>query len=95
MPWKGQETDRGQVWRSDDGGETWRVVSYDRNAMGRAHYYSRIAVAPDNENETYFLTAGYSKSLDGGQTLVAAGRARARPAATTTTCGSIRPTPTA
>ena len=70
VPWKGKETDRGQVWRSEDGGRTWRVVSYDRNAMGRVHYYSHIFIAPDNENEAYFLTAGYSISLDGGQTLV-------------------------
>ena len=58
VPWKGKETDRGQLWRSDDGGENWQVVSYDRNVMGRAHYYSHVFVAPDNENETYFLTAG-------------------------------------
>jgi photosystem II stability/assembly factor-like uncharacterized protein len=77
IPWKGKETDRGQVWRSEDGGENWRVVSYDRNAMGRAHYYSHIFVAPDNENETYFLTAAYSVSLDGGQTLVQQSGARA------------------
>jgi photosystem II stability/assembly factor-like uncharacterized protein len=70
IPWAGKETDRGQVWRSEDGGVNWRVVSYDRNAMGRAHYYSHIFVAPDNENETYFLTAGYSVSYDGGETLV-------------------------
>jgi hypothetical protein len=70
VPWHGKETDRGQVWRSDDGGETWRVVSYDQNAMGRAPYYSHIFVAPDNENETYYLTAIYSVSLDGGLTLV-------------------------
>ena len=76
IPWKGKETDRGQVWRSDDGGRAWRVVSYDRNAMGRAHYYSHIFVAPDNENETYFLTAGYSVSLDGGQTLAPQAGAR-------------------
>jgi hypothetical protein len=69
IPWGGKETDRGQVWRSDDAGINWRVVSYDRNAMGRAHYYSHIFVAPDNENETYYLTAGYSVSLDGGETL--------------------------
>lgn len=69
VPWRGQETDSGQVWRSDDGGETWRVVSHDRNAMGRAHYYSHLFVAPDNENEVYFLTATYSVSLDGGETL--------------------------
>jgi photosystem II stability/assembly factor-like uncharacterized protein len=69
VPWKGQPTDTGQVFRSDDGGESWKVVSYDHYAMGRAHYYSRMAVAPDNENETYFLTASYARSLDGGQTL--------------------------
>jgi photosystem II stability/assembly factor-like uncharacterized protein len=69
IPWKGQPTDRGQVWRSENGGDTWQVVSYDRNAMGRAHYYSRMAVAPDDEDEAYFLTAGYSKSTDGARTL--------------------------
>ncbi len=69
VPWKGQETERGQLWRSDDGGDTWRVVSYDHNAMGRAHYYSRMAVAPDDPDEAYFLTASFSKSIDGGKTI--------------------------
>ena len=71
VPWHGEETESGQVWRSDDGGENWRVVSYDRYAMGRAHYYSHIFVAPDNENESYYLTTAYSVSLDGGLTLMA------------------------
>jgi photosystem II stability/assembly factor-like uncharacterized protein len=70
IPWNGQQTDCGQVWRSEDGGQTWRMVSTDRNAMGRPHYYSRMAVAPDNENETYYLTGVFSKSIDGGETLV-------------------------
>ncbi|MGQ0734014.1 MAG: VPS10 domain-containing protein [Acidobacteriota bacterium] len=70
VPWKGQETERGQVWRSEDGGRNWRVVSYDRNAMGRAHYYGHIFLSPNDENEAYFLTASYSVSLDGGETLV-------------------------
>ena len=70
VPWNGKETDRGQIWRSDDGGETWRMINADRNAMGRAHYYSRMAVSPENENETYHLTASFSKSVDGGATLV-------------------------
>ena len=69
VPWRGQETERGQLWRSDNGGDTWQVVSYDHNAMGRAHYYSRMAVAPDDPDEAYFLTASYSKSIDGGRTL--------------------------
>ena len=69
VPWEGNETDSGQVWRSEDGGDTWRLVSYDHNAMGRAHYYSRMAVAPDDEDEAYFLTASFAKSIDGAQTL--------------------------
>jgi len=68
VPLNGQETDRGKLWRSDDGGENWRLVSYDRNLGGRTHYYFRMAVAPDNENETYYLTAGFAKSTDGGET---------------------------
>ena len=68
VPLKGQETDRGKLWRSDDGGENWRLVSYDRNLGGRTHYYFHVAVAPDNENETYYLTASFTVSLDGGET---------------------------
>src|SRR6185369_8429186 len=67
VPLNGNETDRGKLWRSDDGGENWRLVSYDRTLGGRTHYYFRMAVAPDNENEMYFLTAGYSVSVDGGE----------------------------
>jgi photosystem II stability/assembly factor-like uncharacterized protein len=77
VPWKGQPTDRGQVWRSENGGDTWQVVSYDHNAMGRAHYYSRMAVAPDDEDETYFLTASFAKSIDGARTLTVLPRPQA------------------
>src|SRR5205823_6041622 len=52
---------------SEDGGQNWQLVSYDRNLGGRTHYYFRMAVAPDNENETYYLNASYSVSLDGGK----------------------------
>lgn len=68
VPLNGKETDRGKLWRSDDGGGNWRLVSYDRNLGGRTHYYFRMAVAPDNENETYYLTAGFARSTDGGET---------------------------
>ena len=68
VPLRGKETDRGKLWRSDNGGETWRLVSYDRSFGGRTHYYFRMAVSPENENETYFLTAGFAVSVDGGQT---------------------------
>src|SRR5262245_8327318 len=70
LPWNGQDTDRGQLWRSDDGGESWKMVNADRNVLGRTAYYARMAVSTDNENETYYLNASYSKSIDGGATLV-------------------------
>src|SRR4051812_17565185 len=70
IPWKGNETDRGQIFRSDDGGANWRMINTDRNAMGRTAYYARMAVAVDNDNETYYLNASFSKSIDGGVTLV-------------------------
>lgn len=69
VPWKGEATESGQLWRTDDAGDSWRMITADRNAMGRAHYYSRMAVSTDNENETYFLTASFSKSIDGGRTI--------------------------
>ena len=67
IPIHGKKTDRGVLWRSDDGGQNWKLISYDRNLNGRAHYYSRMAVSPDDEDEIYFLTAVYCVSTDGGQ----------------------------
>ncbi|MCC6317165.1 MAG: sialidase [Gemmatimonadaceae bacterium] len=77
IPWEGRDTESGQLWRSDDGGNAWTLTTRDRNAMGRAHYYSRMAVAPDDPDETYFLTASYAKSIDGGRTLTVLPRAQA------------------
>ena len=69
VPWEGKPTSRGELWSSDDGGENWKVTSYDRQLAGRAAYYTRCAASPDNENEIYFMTAAFSRSLDGGKTL--------------------------
>jgi photosystem II stability/assembly factor-like uncharacterized protein len=68
-PWNGKETDFGQLWRSENGGDSWTLISRDQNVMGRSHYYARMAVAPDNPDEAYFLTASYAKTMDGGKTL--------------------------
>ena len=59
----------GQLWRSDDGGDTWQMVNSDRQLRGRTHYYTREEIAPDNENEVFFFSASFSRSLDGGHTL--------------------------
>jgi photosystem II stability/assembly factor-like uncharacterized protein len=65
-----KETSRGRLWRSDDGGEKWQVVSYDQQVAGRTHYYNRMGVMPDNADEAYFLTANWAQTLDGGRTIL-------------------------
>ena len=66
----GDSTAAGRLFRSDDRGATWRLVSHDRQIAGRTHYYNRMAVEPDNADEAYFATAAWSKTLDGGQTII-------------------------
>ena len=68
-PFEGKPTQSGQLWRSDNGGEDWQLVNSDRQIRGRTHYYTREEIAPDNENEVYFFSAAFSRTLDGGHTL--------------------------
>ena len=77
IPWEGRETEDGQLWRSEDGGHTWSLITRNRNAMGRPHYYSRVVVSPNDEDEAYFLTASFTTSTDGGRTLDVTPRPRA------------------
>ncbi len=69
IPWDGRETEDGQLWRSEDGGRTWSLITRNRNAMGRPHYYSRVVISPNDDDEAYFLTASFTVSTDGGRTL--------------------------
>ncbi len=46
-----QTKDQGSLWRSDDGGEHWKAVNYQRALIGRAGYYIRLAVSPASDNE--------------------------------------------
>jgi len=59
---------RGVLWRSDDGGENWRLVSYDRLLNERSHYAGRIVVNTGDEDEIYFNANSHSISYDGGLT---------------------------
>jgi photosystem II stability/assembly factor-like uncharacterized protein len=70
QPWKGNETPTGRLWRSDDAGEHWALMTADRQVAGRTHYYNRMAVEPDDPDEAYFLTASWAKTRDGGKTIV-------------------------
>ena len=68
VPWHGQETESGELWRSDDGGDTWRLMTHDRNFGGRTGYYNNCVVFPDDPDEAFFLTSQITRSIDGGRT---------------------------
>ncbi len=52
------------VWRSDDKGKTWRIVSNNNN---RPMYYSKIRIDPKNDQIIYTCGAPFHKSTDGGK----------------------------
>ncbi|NCG33528.1 MAG: sialidase, partial [Proteobacteria bacterium] len=68
VPIHGEETDSGELWRTDDGGTTWSLVSYHHDLATRQAYYTRCGVASDDKDEVYFLSSSFSKTLDGGTT---------------------------
>jgi photosystem II stability/assembly factor-like uncharacterized protein len=55
---------RSGVWRSDDAGKTWRVVSNENN---RPMYYSQIRVDPANDQKLLVGGASAQMSIDGGR----------------------------
>ncbi|MDE3172892.1 MAG: hypothetical protein KGN74_07450, partial [Gemmatimonadota bacterium] len=63
-----QTVDQGSVWRSDDGGHHWHVVSWDRLLVGRAGYYIHLAVSSGNADEVLLSNSSFWRSTDGGKT---------------------------
>ena len=62
-----QTADQGSVWRSDDTGATWKVVSWDRSLIGRAGYYIRMVVNPQNADDIFIMSSSMHRSQDGGK----------------------------
>lgn len=59
---------QGVLWRSDDGGDSWRMVNGNHILAQRPLYYTRLAVATDDKDEVHFMSTRHSISLDGGVT---------------------------
>jgi photosystem II stability/assembly factor-like uncharacterized protein len=59
---------QGVLFRSDDRGASWTMVSNDRNLSFRPFYYCDLRVDPKNPNRLFVLAGGLQVSDDGGKT---------------------------
>jgi len=62
------EADKGGLYRSDDGGDSWALVSADPSLRQRAWYYSTLTVDPANANTVWCPQVSLMRSIDGGKT---------------------------
>lgn len=62
------EAKEGTLYRSDDRGETFRMVSKNDDIVSRGFYYTRVRVDPTNENHIYAVASTLFTSVDGGKT---------------------------
>jgi photosystem II stability/assembly factor-like uncharacterized protein len=61
------ESSHGILWRSDDAGGSWTMVSNDTLVDQRPFYFTHIAVDPKNPDRVYAVSEALSISTDGGK----------------------------
>jgi len=62
------EAEKGGLYRSDDAGKSWQLLSEDRRIQSRAWYYTNVTADPQNADVVYVMNAPVMKSIDGGKT---------------------------
>ena len=61
------EARRNALYRSDDGGRSWKMVNDSRSVNSRPFYFADIRVDPQSENRIYSLQVDLMLSTDGGK----------------------------
>ncbi len=62
------------LYRSDDAGASWTMVSHDHMMLQRDSYYTNFGVSTTDPDRLYFVSPNYTISLDGGKTFLRPGR---------------------
>jgi photosystem II stability/assembly factor-like uncharacterized protein len=68
------ESKRGILWRSDNGGTTWQLVSSNTLVDERPFYFTHVEVDPSNPDHVYTASTQLAESTDGGQKFKAIAR---------------------
>jgi len=68
LVWAIIEADNGGLFRSEDAGKTWTLVSGDRLLRARAWYYTEVYADTRDRETVYVLNAPVLRSIDGGKT---------------------------
>ena len=61
------ERTKAGVYRSDDGGKKWNLMTNDQNLTARSWYYMEVYADPINADIVWVLNAPVLKSIDGGK----------------------------
>ncbi len=62
------EKSKSGLYRSDDGGMNWKLMSNNQTITARSWYYMEVFADPNDENVVYALNAPLMRSIDGGKT---------------------------
>jgi len=58
----------GEVYRSDNGGDTWTKMNSARDSVGGGKWYGWIYVDPNDDKIIYVPSTSFNRSLDAGKT---------------------------
>jgi photosystem II stability/assembly factor-like uncharacterized protein len=56
------------LYRSDNGGRTWRAVNRDHDLLERPQYYTRFGISPNNADKLFVVGVRFVGTSDGGLT---------------------------
>jgi len=62
-----ENKDKGGLYLSNDGGQSWKLINNERKLRQRAWYYTRVYADTQDENLVYVLNVRYHKSRDSGK----------------------------
>lgn len=57
----------GGLFRSDDGGQSWKLEGSDRRILGRLWYFGEVDIDPKNPDTVYLPNVSIYRSTDGGK----------------------------